>query len=239
LTYQFFRSDRQAGVYYSGETRWFFRGGIPENVASWFGAQDAGRFEPERTDHYLEIPSCRTLGVKIRNGRLELKALVGSWGECNFADTVTGFRETWVKWSSGSGSERGIRELVTNPDDRWILVRKKRCLRRFSLENCEVKEMPAAEAQVVPGCHVELTAVHVIASGEGFSPREPAAWGRTERWWSLSLESFGEPESSLGNLDRAAEYFFQDPPPMPLLAACSLSYPAWLAEFQSAAQAAR
>lgn len=226
-------------MYYSGETRWFFRGGIPEKIASWFGAQDAGRFEPERTDHYLEIPSCRTLGVKIRNGRLELKALVGSAGERNFADAVTGFRETWVKWSSSSGSELGLRELVANPDDRWILVRKKRCLRRFSLENSDVKEMPAIAAQVVPGCHVELTAVDVISSGEGFLPLELVEWERAEPWWSLSLESFGEPESTLGNLDRAAEYFFQDPPPMPLPAACSLSYPAWLAELQSAAQPAR
>jgi hypothetical protein len=226
-------------VYYSGETRWFFRGEVPKNIASWFGAGESGRFEPERTDHYLEIPSCRTLGVKVREGRLELKALVGTAGVRNFADTVTAFRDTWVKWSPGGGSEQGLRELVNNPGDRWIAVRKKRCLRRFALENGEVKEMPAAAIQVVPGCHAELTAVDLVSSGEGLVPSEAVEWSRADSWWSLSLESFGDPASTLGNLDRAAEYFFQDPPPMPLPDGCSLSYPAWLAELQSAAKAAQ
>lgn len=178
---------------------------------------------------------CRTLGVKIREGRLELKALVGSAGVREFADTVTALRETWVKWSFGGGSKGTLRDLVANPDDRWIAVTKKRFLRRFSLDNGEVNETSAVAAQSVPGCQAELTAVDLILSGNEPVGPDPGAGRRTESWWSLSLESFGEPGSALGNLDRTAEHFFDTPPPVPLPEARSLSYPAWLADLQSAA----
>ncbi len=221
-------------MYYSGETRWFFRGEMPEAIAAWFGAGESGQFEPERTDFYLGIPLCRTLGVKIREGRLELKALVGSAGVREFADTVTAIRETWVKWSVGGGRKGMLRDLVTRPDDHWIQVSKKRCLRRFSLENGKVKETTAPAVQSVPGCQVELTAVDLILGGDGSGRPGPGARRGAESWWSLSLESFGQPESAIGNLDRTAEQFFGTLPPIPLPEARSLSYPAWLADLQSA-----
>jgi hypothetical protein len=61
---------------------WFTRQGRLPLVAEtrqYVSQPDAGPFakqERPRTDEYLLLPNCQTVGVKQREGRLEVKALV-------------------------------------------------------------------------------------------------------------------------------------------------------------------
>ena len=56
------------------------------------------KLERERNDDYLLLPGCDTVGVKQRQGKLEVKALVA--GPSPFSlGAVVGRLDQWVKWS--------------------------------------------------------------------------------------------------------------------------------------------
>ena len=56
------------------EVRWFRRGSIPQSVRQWFST--LGRqpeFQPPRLDYYLRLLDGDALGIKIREGKVEVK----------------------------------------------------------------------------------------------------------------------------------------------------------------------
>lgn len=224
-------------MYHTGEIRWYLQGGLPAEARAWFGVGDLGRQEATRTDQYLALPGCETTGVKIREGRLEVKALVASGGTGRYPNGVTGSRETWVKWSCEAADRETLRHLITDSDDDWIFVRKSRFLRRFEWSRGGLEEVDAAQAPPIPGCHIELTTIRAVVGKQGRGPIPGGAWDRAAPWWSLSLEAFGEPGSLLEDVDRAAGDFFREPPPIDLVEGCSYSYPTWLARLYAAGRA--
>jgi hypothetical protein len=196
---------------YSAEVRWFFRGEVPADFAAWF---DAGRSTPfpARTDLYLALPGCESVGVKQREGRFEVKAVIGGTVPVRYGPAVAGRSDAWVKWSNdGRGIAEWMAALGREPAG-WIAVEKERRLRKFSLERGAPQEVGP---DVFPhaGCNVELT-------------RLQAQGGR---WWTFGLEAYGAMEAVRGYLRLGAERFFAgEPPPMSLDVVSSCSYPAWL-----------
>ena len=65
------------------EIRWFFAGDVPAAVGAWFGrAVPAAEPPAARRDYYLQQAERRDdLGVKLREGRVEVKHLTGACGE--------------------------------------------------------------------------------------------------------------------------------------------------------------
>ncbi|MGL4619835.1 MAG: hypothetical protein ACRCZS_12370, partial [Chroococcidiopsis sp.] len=58
------------------ELRWFISGELPLEVSSWFEQDKLGgqlQAPETREDVYLYVPECEYMGLKLRQGRLEIK----------------------------------------------------------------------------------------------------------------------------------------------------------------------
>lgn len=207
---------------HSAEMRWFFPGRVPEDVRTWFERGRAVPVEPARTDRYLAFPECDSVGVKIREGRLEIKANVAGPTLRAVNRHVEGWSDSWLKWSAGSGDPPfplapALEHLMRHGT--WIPVVKERRLRRWSAEGDALVEIVPGGPAAWPasGCLVELTG---LRAGDDGDP-----------WFTLGFEAFGERDAVEGILSEALHAFFADhgaPPGLPLTEEESDSYPAWL-----------
>lgn len=83
------------------ELRWFSPGMIPESIETWFKQNcliDSMQLPEKREDVYLYSPKSDFLGIKIRQGRLEVKWRKAELGAVRFGDFVEGKVEKWGKW---------------------------------------------------------------------------------------------------------------------------------------------
>ncbi len=216
-------------MYHSAEIRWFFEGEVPTPMVDWFTRGHEVRDEPERVDEYLALPGCETTGVKLREGRLEVKARTAGPVAMALPGGYGGRREGWVKWSLAPDQGGALPQAVAASGDDWVLVSKRRRLRKLATGDRGVLEVDPADAGLPAGCQVELAALRVLGPA-----RRPAVAGPPERpggepWWSLSFESFGEIARLVDQLEPATAAVLGRPPPVTLSLARSLSYPAWLA----------
>ena len=78
----------------------------------------------ERTDVYLYLPGRMDVGIKRREGRLEVKYRIGPPWPKRIAPGLDGFQETWVKY--GFELESAIPELSGSPADvsTWYEISK-------------------------------------------------------------------------------------------------------------------
>jgi hypothetical protein len=200
-------------VFHSAEVRWFLReeSGLANRLWNWFaeGKEIASRIQ---TDSYLLFPGCESIGVKLREGRFEIKAIRGASETVHYGPDITGRADTWVKWShKQEGVDSWIKALGEEPEG-WIQVKKERWIRKFSLDTEKTEEAKPNEWPD-EGCNAELTAVQAGGSN----------------WWTIAFEAFGTANTVRNNLHLVAEHFFlQNVPPIPLYSTNSCSYPVWL-----------
>lgn len=190
------------------EVRWIHRGDLPEAMLTWLGPfRDQVE---EREDRYLIEPSTSELGVKIKGGvQLDLKALRGSPGELVLPGGVRGRLELWEKWSFPLRADA----IPAPGTSTWLALEKVRHRRSFRVVGAGIEERPISEAEL-PGCTLELTEVTVD----------------DERWWTLGLEAWGDPEELARTLRTTAEALLVGAVPhgVPLGIAESTSYARWL-----------
>ena len=223
--------------YTSAELRWFLRDqqGQWDQMLKWFRRQDQlplrteGSYDPKtatgafvkreakRTDEYLRFPDCDTVGVKQRQGKLEVKALVASGRPFALASAgVTGRMDQWVKWSFASQLHAQL-EVELERAGPWAAAVKDRCLQKYSFEAGRILEvMP--DSRPAHGCNIELTRLSVKTD----------EWD----WFTLGFEAFGPSGRVIAILDQVVEQFFtaHGAAPVPLTGRDSRSYPAWLAD---------
>jgi len=205
---------------HSAEVRWFIPTTLPERVQDWFkDGQPSPELEDSRVDEYLLFPDCDSVGVKLREGKLEIKAMLCAPRPISMGAGINGRTDQWVKWSFKSEGLRDL-NLGLHQSGKWVKVRKERCLRKFSAD-ANIVEVPAKQKPFpIAGCNVELTRIEVEED-----PRF---------WFSLGFESFGPSGSTSKILDDTLRLFFKKRglmPGVPLNGLASLSYPAWLATF--------
>ncbi len=200
-------------MYDTAELRWFHEGRAPAGVVAWFSA--GGReptVQPVRVDHYLHLVDSQHLGVKVREGRLEVKHRRGNSHAVHLGPCVSGLIEQWRKWSI---------PLAANPDAvpprrratvSWIEVVKERALCRYWLAGDRRIVATSTDWYPDEGCDVELTVLRV----------------RGRAWWTLALEAYGPCDSVCENLLSVAELIFDASEPPALHAADSYAYPRWL-----------
>jgi hypothetical protein len=196
------------------EVRWFIRGNIPVEVREWFVQGDPAPIdEPPRVDHYLCLQRTNALGIKLREGRIEIKQRLRQYGNIRFHRRVTGVIEHWRKWSLplAMAGESLAENLV--PRSSWIDVRKERMLRGYRCDaEGQVAAIPGGYAD--RGCHLELTNVQ--------------AGDRV--WWTLAFEAYGAEPSLRGSLVSTMGYILErDGAPCSLDARDSFGYARWLA----------
>lgn len=206
--------------YASAEIRWFWSGWAGWlALLDWF--EENGRLptpitpEPARTDHYLCLPDCQTVGVKQREGRFEVKALTAG-PHPTTVETAVGQIDEWVKWSLQPSAAIALPfEADLNQSGPWRAVSKRRYMRLYQVVGDEVTAV--TPGTIIPaGCGVELTQINAAAS--------------TEKWVTLGFEAFGSGGQKTAVLEKVLAHFLrqQGPPPADLTATNSLSYPAWL-----------
>jgi hypothetical protein len=192
------------------EARWFMAGRPAREVQRWFERSGPVTSAKPRTDSYLCLPGMTSIGIKLREGKFEVKRRDIDFGLVPLGSRVTGRVGLWRKWSFAVvGTER-----TEAPGDGWISIEKKRRLRKYTIN--DITGLTAVDPDSFPerGCSVELTQMKV----------------RDVEWWSVGFEAFGPDEARLrGTLEMAASTCldFQDHPT--LQTEDAFDYPEWLA----------
>ena len=176
----------------SHEVRWFFPGELarfPE-LRDWIQTArpfpaDGAVPPPAATDRldgapdvYVLLPGGDDLGLKWREGQLQVKGRLARVGLQRFASRFYGSVETWAKWSyKGDEIKRALQQwFAPAADARWqtVAVRKTRIQRKVRLDARRRYVEVALDAYPDRGLAVELSDLDV----EG------------QRFCSLAFEAF-------------------------------------------------
>ncbi len=208
------------------ETRWFFDGDSGHHPAlrRWFETcapfpRGADVGAPRWTgraggapDIYLLMPGCADMGIKWREGMLQIKGRVEDLGTRHMGTRHRGRVQRWVKWTYeevpaacrslfSSGATHGLATAA---------VHKTRALRMISLDAAEpVEVMQGAVLQRGVGC--EMTDLELDG----------------KRCCSIAFEAFPDDAAAASGFDAVVTGFL-DELPVSLDAGASMSYPEWL-----------
>ena len=188
----------------SDEVRWFRPGGVPDGVLAWFDNLAGPSASERRVDRYLELPQTVGLGVKLRQGQLEVKRLRAEYPAAAWHG-LAGRPARWEKWSFAL-VEDGAAERI------WLPVEKRRRFRTLRVGDDGAVTPGAPGARVDRGCSVEVTRLAV----------------QDARWWSVGFEATGDEAGLRRTLDLAIEHAAGAGRPLGLSVADSVDYPAWL-----------
>ncbi len=167
----------------SREVRWFFEESNT-HLAHWFRSQgvDFTHLQP-RIDYYHKATLSKALGIKIREGRLEMKHRVsGPYSGELFNGHLVDFEE-WIKWGfeliEDDPEIQVILESREHPD--WLAVEKQRMAIIFGLDQRGESQISGSVQFPERGCQAEYTELKIL--------------GKT--WYTFGLEWFGEPWTDL------------------------------------------
>jgi hypothetical protein len=220
------------------EARWFFAGPLAQSeagVEAWFHSRPryGGSERPAsiawdpappawRQDRYLLVPDQDDMGIKWREGRLEIKGREAALGPTEFAPAIEGVCERWIKWSyAGAAIERRFSELFRGGAAAGVvLVEKRRLQRHLRLKRSgTLVEVGRADPRR-RGVAVELAQIRLHG----------APGSRSGLHWSLGFEAFPGEEVAACFAEIVAG-FLEGCPALPLSADRSMSYPRWLCAF--------
>ena len=196
----------------SVEARWFISGSLPEKLRTWFEQGMLVAADRKiRTDHYLFLPGMASIGVKLREGKFEVKRRDADLGLAPIGSRAIGRLGLWRKWSFTIADRGGEKA----PDNHWCSIEKTRLLRKYILdENGGFTSVDPAKTFSAFGCTVELTTLKVLDAD----------------WWSFGFEAFGPDENRLREtLEQVAVSCFDDLDHPDLSAENSFDYPEWIA----------
>ena len=199
------------------EVRWFHKGNLSLPALAWFESCPGDWQEQlARTDYYLLNPDSDALGIKLREGRLELKQRLLELGVANLHDHVWGLLERWQKWSFVLAGTPSILQEINRPESVWLAMHKQRKLRRYRFDHEAFIEPVPVDHLPLQGCTVELTNVRCA----------------DQAWWSLAFEAYGTETSSREILVAVARQLFEGHEAPVLAAVNSYGYPRWLARLK-------
>lgn len=127
------------------ELRWFYPDTLPPLIQDWFSSDSLN--EPleapsQREDFYLRLPQCETLGIKLRQERVEIKWRKAELGLLRKGN-VEGKAEKWVKWMCDDKAAQSLVTVDIESKAHWVSVMKQRQLRKY------------------PNCNVEITNLNI------------------------------------------------------------------------------
>ena len=208
------------------ETRWFFEGdsSLHPDLRNWFESctpfrQAADVRAPEwagraggEPDVYLLMPGCTDMGVKWREGTLQIKGRVADLGAHSFGARHAGRVQRWIKWTYpdvpaayralfGTDSAHGLETAA---------IHKTRALRTISLDSGRPKEVVRDST---------------LERGVGFEMTDLELHG--ERYCSIAFEAFPGDAADEAAFDTAVTGFLGELG-VPLGVETSQSYPDWL-----------
>lgn len=208
------------------ETRWFFEGESSQHrdLRTWFesctpfpraaevGAPRwTGRAGGE-PDVYLLMPGCTDMGVKWREGTLQVKGRVADLGTRRFGARHQGRVQRWVKW--------------TYPDVPTAYRSLFRADGRHGLETAAVDKVRASRMiRLVANAPEEVAPGTVLDRGVGFEMTDLELNGA--RYCSIAFEAFPDDTTTADGFDAVVATCLGDYAGV-LGADTSMSYPDWL-----------
>jgi hypothetical protein len=213
----------------SHEVRWFFEGKAHQHEAlkRWFETiapmQKSPGVRPpvwqsrlkDQPDVYLLVPGSDDMGIKWREGELQIKGRVSSLGTQVFCGRHQGIVERWIKWSYAHIPASYQRLFVAGKETGLVTaaVRKTRAVRKVRLDTLTgTAEEVEAQTGVDRGLGVELTELEVAGKA----------------YCSLAFEAFPNDSTMDTAFTEAVEAFVDGLTACDLTAASSQSYPAFL-----------
>ena len=199
-------------MYNTIESRWFSLGEVPVALLNWFNAcPGTVEHQPLRRDLYLPLGEGDGLGVKVRDGDLEIKQRRQQHGQIQLSGTVFGLVEEWTKWRFPLAEPET--PILNSGSDAWLAVDKQRQLRRYQVSASQEVKPAAPETTIYAGCEVEFTVL----------------WAGGRLWWTVAFEAFGESAGNHARLMTVAKTLLAELTPGLLSAANSYGYPHLLA----------
>jgi hypothetical protein len=202
-------------MFSSAEIRWFYPGHVPPEVMRWF--KNAGihlNQQPERIDYYLEVPQSDFLGLKFREGRVELKQRYGEIEKWRCHDSVIGWIEYWTKWGYEVKDLEAARATIRDHPGSWNGVVKNRSLHLYEIT--DRGRISGCLPGIFPpmGCGWEVTQIRLE--------------GDKRSWWSMGFEAFGPAEKLRYALLEAINHVMPPTEVIELAPENSYGYPHWL-----------
>ncbi len=196
--------------YTTAEIRWFYKGAVPEHINKWYlPVKSNPEQKPERTDLYL-LNNSDNLGIKIREGRIELKQQLKRYPSVQFGPTIGGQPGLWRKWVFNLTKQNIFSEM--DKEKEWLPVAKKRQLARFEITE-QNTILPVSTSKLCDnGCEVELSAIFV----------------KGQQWWSICFEAFGDAPNVHQTLLLMCDHFFKATKAPELKAGYAYGYPVFL-----------
>ena len=211
------------------EVRWFFDGASAqhESLRRWFETVAPvpktpdvgppvwrGRLD-DQPDVYLILPGSIDMGIKWREGELQIKGCTASLGTQVFCGRHQGNIERWVKWSYPI-MPPGYKNLFLPGHEQDLLtiaVKKVRALRKIRVDTMTGQpEEVASATPIARGLGIELTDLQI----------------KDHAYCSLAVEAFPDDSAMSSAFTEVIEAFLCDLTDIDLDAARSKSYPAWL-----------
>ncbi len=159
-------------MYKTKEIRWFFKK-QNQSIETWFETLPFDSFE-KREDIYLCLGK-DDVGVKLRDGNIEIKHLIGTRSRGCLETKAWGYFEDWVKWSFVADSGQEILMNITDGKrKRWLSVKKERQAGQLTMEDGAISIKPN-HVSLKYGCQIEYCSIQVNG----------------EQWYTFGLEWFG------------------------------------------------
>jgi hypothetical protein len=213
----------------SHEVRWFFEGKVQQHASLqqwsetttpfpkrpgvgppvWQGRRD------DQPDVYLLVPGSHDMGIKWREGELQIKGRVSSLGTQVFGSRHQGQVERWIKWlyTHVPASYQRLFEAGQETGVVTASVRKTRAVRKVRLDTLtSTAEEVDVQTYVDRGLGCELTELEVAGHA----------------YCSLAFEAFPNDSAMDAAFTEAVAAFLDGLTAYDLTAAQSQSYPAFL-----------
>lgn len=211
----------------SREVRWFFAGSLEQNpgLEQWF--QKAVPFArrgnvppPVLTsrrgyapDVYLLLPGHTDMGIKWREGLLQIKGRIASVGPTPFCGKHEGLVERWAKWSYGDLPEAYRALFERGQQILRVSVSKTRAVRLIDLQN-GVADAEEVDVKTWLDCGIAAEITDLEIDGN--------------RYCTLGFEAFPDAEVTAGAFNDAVAAFLETFGEPALQVEQSMSYPPWL-----------
>lgn len=213
----------------SHEVRWFFEGKADQHksLKLWFETTAPIQKSPDvkppvwksrlddRADIYLLVSGSDDMGIKWREGELQIKGRVSSLGTQVFCSRHQGKVERWIKWSYANTPDSYQHLFVTGKETGLVTasVRKTRALRKVRLDTLTGKAQEVDTKTFVDrGLGLELTDLEVAGKA----------------YCSLAFEAFPNDSAMDAAFTETIEAFVAGLTAFDLTATHSQSYPAFL-----------
>jgi len=162
------------------EIRWFFQN-ENEHIRDWFDKLDF-EMKESRTDYYLDIEK-EDVGVKVRDGKVEIKHRIGTRAQGCLNTNIWGCYEDFVKWSFYvRDSDYMLSSILDGQQPRWVSIKKCRKVVLLVERDGNIAVKPSGYA-TASCCQVEYTQLEIDG----------------ENWITFGLEWFGNERVELND----------------------------------------